>query len=48
VQVVIAGYPWNWLVPMNGFSAGTGVPLGAISVDVLGGLPVGTTVPPNP
>jgi Flp pilus assembly protein TadG len=48
VQVVIAGYPWNWLVPMNGFSAGTGVTLGAISVDVLGGLPVGLTVPPNP
>ncbi len=29
VQVVIAGYPWNWLVPMHGFSAGTGVTLGA-------------------
>ena len=45
VEVVIAGYPWNWLVPMPGFSAGTGVTLGARSVDVLGGLAVGTTAP---
>ena len=45
VEVVIAGYPWNWLVPMPGFSAGTGVTLGARSVDVLGGLAVGTSAP---
>jgi hypothetical protein len=45
VEVVIAGYPWNWLVPMPGFSAGKGVTLGARSVDVLGGLPVGSTAP---
>jgi Flp pilus assembly protein TadG len=45
VEVVIAGYPWNWLVPIPGFSAGTGVTLGARSVDVLGGLAVGTTAP---
>jgi len=48
VEVVVAGYPWNWLVPMPGFSAGTGVTLGARSVDVLGGLAVGTSTPPTP
>ena len=45
VEVVISGYPWNWLAPMPGFSAGTGVTLGARSVDVLGGLAVGSTAP---
>jgi Flp pilus assembly protein TadG len=48
VEVVVAGYPWNWLVPMPGFYAGTGVTLGARSVDVLGGLAVGTATPPAP
>jgi len=48
VQVVVAGYPWNWLVPMPGFSAGTGITLRAASVDVLGGLAVGTSSPPTP
>ncbi len=48
VQVVIAGYPWNWMVPMPGFSAGTGITLKAASVDVLGGLAVGTSNPPTP
>ncbi len=48
VQVVIAGYPWNWLVPMPGFSAGKGITLQATSLDVLGGLPVGIIVPPTP
>lgn len=48
VEVVVAGYPWNWLVPLSGFSAGTGVSLGAASMDVLGGLAVGTSVPPAP
>ena len=48
VQVVIAGYPWNWLAPIPGFYAGTGVSLGAQSVDVLGGLAVGTAQPPSP
>jgi len=47
VEVVVAGYPWNWLVPMPGFSAGNGVTLSARSVDVLGGLAVGTTTPPT-
>jgi Flp pilus assembly protein TadG len=45
VEVVVAGYPWNWLVPMPGFSAGTGISLGARSVDVLGGLAPGTPAP---
>ncbi len=48
VSVVVSGYPWNWLVPLKGYSAGTGVTLGAESVQVLGALAVGTSVPPNP
>ncbi len=48
VEVVVGGYPWNWLVPMPGFSAGTGITLQAASVDVLGGLAVGTSTPPTP
>jgi Flp pilus assembly protein TadG len=48
VEVVVAGYPWNWMVPLKGYSAGTGITLGARSVDVLGALAAGTTVPPNP
>jgi Flp pilus assembly protein TadG len=48
VEVVVGGYPWNWLVPMPGFQAGTGVTLRAASVDVLGGLAVGSSAPPTP
>jgi Flp pilus assembly protein TadG len=48
VEVVVAGYPWNWLVPLHGYSAGTGITLGASSVDVLGGLTLGALTPPNP
>jgi len=48
VEVVVAGYPWNWLVPIRGYSAGSGVTLGAASMDVLGALAVGTVSPPNP
>jgi len=48
VEVTVSGYPWNWLVPVSGFSAGTGITLSAASIDVLGGLAVGTTIPPNP
>lgn len=48
VEVTVANYPWNWLIPMPGFSAGTGVTLNAGSVDVLGGLAVGSSIPPNP
>jgi Flp pilus assembly protein TadG len=45
VEVVVTGYPWNWLAPMPGISAGTGVTLSARSVDVLGGLAPGTLAP---
>ena len=48
VEVSVSGYPWNWLVPLNGFSAGKGITLSAASIDVLGGLAVGATQPPNP
>jgi len=48
VEVVVSGYPWNWLVPLRGYSAGTGITLGAESMDVLGALAVGVTTPPSP
>jgi Flp pilus assembly protein TadG len=48
VEVVVSGYPWNWLMPLNGFSAGKGITLAAASMDVLGGLAIGQTQPPNP
>jgi len=48
VEVSITNYPWNWMVPLKGYSGGTGVTLGADSVDVLNGLGVGTSTPPNP
>jgi hypothetical protein len=47
-EVKVSGYPWNWLVPLRGYSAGTGITLGGASIDVLGGLAVGTSVPPTP
>ncbi len=48
VEVVISQYPWNWLVPLKGFMPGNGFNLNAAEVDVMGGLPVGTTTPPTP
>jgi len=48
VEVVVAGYPWNWLMPLPGFTAGKSVTLGAVSIDVLGALAVGTSMPPSP
>lgn len=48
VEVVVAGYSWNWLIPLNGFSAGKGIVMSAASMDVLGALAVGTNTPPNP
>jgi Flp pilus assembly protein TadG len=48
VQVVIANYPWNWLMPLPGFTAGKSVTLGANSIDVLGALAVGSGTPPSP
>ena len=48
VEVVVASYPWNWLMPLPGFTAGKTVNLGASSLDVLGALAVGSSVPPSP
>ena len=48
VEVVVANYPWNWLMPLPGFTAGNSVTLGADSIDVLGALAVGTSQPPSP
>lgn len=48
VEVAITGYPWNWLVPIRGYSGGTGIVMSAASMDVLGALAVGVTTPPSP
>ncbi len=48
IEVVVNNYPWNWLVPIAGFSPGAGLKLSAAASDVLGGLAVGALVPPNP
>ena len=48
VEVSIAGYPWNWLVPLRGFSAGTSITMSAASMDVMNALAVGVTTPPAP
>jgi hypothetical protein len=59
VEVTIPAYPILWMVPINGFSAGShvtnsagksglGLTLSADAMDVLGGLAQGTTTPPNP
>ena len=48
VQVKVSGYPWNWMAPMPGYYAGTGLTMNALSVDVLGGLAPGVGTPPNP
>jgi Flp pilus assembly protein TadG len=51
VEVTVKNYPWNWLLPISakGFSlTSPSVTLGASSMDVLGGLQVGTAVPPAP
>jgi Flp pilus assembly protein TadG len=51
VEVVVANYPWNWIFPVSatGYALTSNtVNLNAASVNVLGGLAVGTTVPPNP
>jgi Flp pilus assembly protein TadG len=46
VEVVIAGYQWNWMAPIAGFLPQTATTLGASSADVLEGYPVGATSPP--
>lgn len=51
VQVVVSNYPWNWLFPVSasGYHAtAQSINLNASSMDVLGSLAVGTTIPPNP
>jgi Flp pilus assembly protein TadG len=51
VEVVVTNYPWNWLFPVSATSyslTSPSVNLKASAVDILGGLPVGTTAPPTP
>ena len=48
VEVSIAGYPWNWLVPLPGYGLSTNITMSAASIDVLGALGVGATTPPSP
>jgi len=59
VEVSIPSYPMLWMVPIHGFSAGSqvtdmsgntglGLTLSASAADVLGGLQVGTNIPPAP
>jgi len=51
VEVVVQNYRWNWMFPVsptNYTLTATSVNLNASAVDILGGLPVGTTAPPNP
>lgn len=59
VEVTIPSYPLLWMVPIHGFSAGSqvtdfsgnkglGLTLSASAADVLGGLQVGTNIPPAP
>jgi Flp pilus assembly protein TadG len=51
VEVVVANYPWNWIFPVSattGSLTATAVNLSASSMNVLGGLAVGVTAPPNP
>ena len=51
VEVVVQNYPWNWMFPVSATNytlTTTSVNLNASAVDILGGLPVGTTTPPSP
>jgi Flp pilus assembly protein TadG len=59
VEVTIPSYPMLWMVPITGFTAGSnvtdssghtglGLTLAASATDVLGGLQVGTSIPPSP
>lgn len=51
VQVMVQNYPWNWLFPVGATGyhlTARSINLSASSMDVLGGLAVGTTIPPNP
>ncbi len=51
VEVVVANFPWNWLLPISasGFALkNSSIALGAASIDILGGLQPGTITPPAP
>ncbi len=50
VEVVVNNYPWNWMFPVSAKGTATArtINLNASSINILGGLAVGTTVPPNP
>jgi len=59
VEVTIPSFPLLWMVPVTGFSSGSqvtdlsgnkglGLTLSASAADVLGGLQVGTNIPPSP
>ncbi len=48
LEVRIQGFPWNWMVPLPSSMPGTGMTLNVSALDVLQGLPVGTSSPPNP
>ena len=51
VEVVVSNYSWNWILPISatGFRlTAASIGLGGSSMDVLGGLPAGTVVPPSP
>jgi len=47
-EVRVVAFPWNWMVPLPGFMPGKKISFGAEAVDILQGLPVGSTNPPNP
>jgi Flp pilus assembly protein TadG len=48
VEVHVANYPWNWMAPLPGIMPGKSINLTADAVDILQGLPSGTTTPPAP
>jgi Flp pilus assembly protein TadG len=59
VEVTIPAFPMLWMVPIQGFSAGSqvtnsagktglGLTISADAMDVLGGLAQGTVIPPTP
>jgi Flp pilus assembly protein TadG len=48
MEVAVTGYPWNWMVPLPNFMPGKSISIGASSLDVLQGLPIGTFTYPSP
>ncbi len=47
-EVRVVSFPWNWMVPLPNFMPGKSISIGSQGVDILGGLPVGSTTPPTP